>query len=34
MFSLAESYGVSESFMRVRLDRYDLLRTGRAWDAR
>ena len=34
IFSLAESYGVSESFMRVRLDRYDLLRTGRTWDAR
>ena len=32
VFSLAESYGVSESFMRVRLDRYDLLRTGRSWD--
>jgi hypothetical protein len=32
VFSLAEIYGVSESFMRVRLDRYDLLRTGRAWD--
>lgn len=29
VFSLAELYGVSESFMRVRLDRYDLLRTGR-----
>lgn len=25
-FALAERYGVSESFMRVRLDRYDLLR--------
>ena len=34
IFSLADSYGVSESFMRVRLDRYDLLRTGRSWDAR
>ena len=34
IFSLAESYGVSESFLRVRLDRYDLLRTGRPWDAR
>lgn len=34
VFSLAESYGVSEGFMRVRLDRYDLLRTGRSWDAR
>lgn len=34
IFSLAESYGVSESFLRVRLDRYDLLRTGRSWDAR
>lgn len=34
IFSLAESYGVSEGFLRVRLDRYDLLRTGRAWDAR
>jgi len=34
MFSLAESYGVSESFMRVRLDRYDLLRTRRSWDNR
>ena len=33
IFSLAESYGVSESFMRVRLDRYDLLRTGRFWTA-
>jgi hypothetical protein len=29
VFSLSERYGVSESFMRVRLDRYDLLRTGR-----
>jgi hypothetical protein len=28
-FALAERYGVSESFMRVRLERYDLLRTGR-----
>jgi hypothetical protein len=34
IFNLAESYGVSESFMRVRLDRYDLLRTGDSWDAR
>jgi hypothetical protein len=34
IFSLAESYGVSQSFMRVRLDRYDLLRTGRSWVAR
>lgn len=33
IFNLAESYGVSESFMRVRLDRYDLLRTGGSWDA-
>jgi hypothetical protein len=33
IFSLAESFGVSETFMRVRLDRYDLLRTGRSWDA-
>ena len=30
IFTLAESYGVSESFLRVRLDRYDLLRTGRS----
>lgn len=29
IFALAERYGVSESFMRVRLERYDLLRTGR-----
>jgi Zn-dependent peptidase ImmA (M78 family) len=34
IFSLDESFGVSESFMRVRLDRYDLLRTGWSWDAR
>ncbi len=27
VFSLAELYGVSESFMRVRLERYDLLRS-------
>ena len=26
IFELAERYGVSESFMRVRLERYDLLR--------
>lgn len=32
IFALAERYGVSESFLRVRLDRYDLLRTGRNWD--
>lgn len=31
IFALAERYGVSESLMRVRLDRYDLLRTGRPW---
>lgn len=31
IFGLAERYGVSESLMRVRLDRYDLLRTGRPW---
>lgn len=30
VFSLAEIYGVSESFMRVRLDRYDLLRVNRS----
>lgn len=29
IFALAERYGVSESFMRVRLERYDLMRTGR-----
>jgi Zn-dependent peptidase ImmA (M78 family) len=29
LFTLAELYGVSESFMRVRLSRYDLLRTPR-----
>ena len=28
LFTLAERYGVSEPFVRVRLDRYDLLRTG------
>jgi hypothetical protein len=28
MFVLAERYGVSESFLRVRLERYDLMRTG------
>ncbi|MGE0627597.1 MAG: ImmA/IrrE family metallo-endopeptidase [Hyphomicrobiaceae bacterium] len=32
IFELAELYGVSTSFLRVRLDRYDLLRTGRNWD--
>lgn len=32
IFDLAECYGVSTSFLRVRLDRYDLLRTGRNWD--
>ncbi|MBN8957108.1 MAG: ImmA/IrrE family metallo-endopeptidase [Rhizobiales bacterium] len=32
IFELAERYGVSTSFLRVRLDRYDLLRTGRNWD--
>lgn len=30
IFTLAESYAVSESFLRVRLDRYDLLRSGRS----
>ena len=29
IFTLAETYDVSPSFLRVRLDRYDLLRTGR-----
>jgi hypothetical protein len=29
IFTLAERYDVSPSFMRVRLERYDLLRTGR-----
>ena len=28
IFDLAERYGVSESFLRVRLERYDLMRTG------
>jgi hypothetical protein len=28
IFVLAERYGVSESFLRVRLERYDLVRTG------
>jgi hypothetical protein len=28
IFALAERYGVSESFLRVRLERYDLMRTG------
>jgi hypothetical protein len=28
IFVLAERYGVSESFLRVRLERYDLMRTG------
>jgi hypothetical protein len=28
LFTLAERYGVSEPFVRVRLDRYDLLRSG------
>jgi hypothetical protein len=32
IFELAERYGVSGSFLRVRLDRYDLLRTGRNWE--
>lgn len=32
IFELAERYGVSTSFLRVRLDRYDLLRTGHNWD--
>jgi Zn-dependent peptidase ImmA (M78 family) len=32
IFELAERYGVSTSFLQVRLDRYDLLRTGRNWD--
>lgn len=32
IFELAQRYGVSDSFLRVRLDRYDLLRTGRDWD--
>jgi len=31
IFALAERYGVSESFIQVRLERYDLLRSGRAW---
>lgn len=34
VFALAELYGVSESFMRVRLDRYDLLRMPRATKGR
>ncbi len=29
VFGMAEQYGLSEPFIRVRLDRYDLLRTGR-----
>jgi Zn-dependent peptidase ImmA (M78 family) len=29
LFNLGQLYGVSESFMRVRLSRYDLLRTAR-----
>lgn len=33
IFGLAERYGVSESLMRVRLNRYDLLRTGRPWQS-
>lgn len=33
IFELAECYGVSTSFLQVRLDRYDLLRTGRNWDS-
>jgi hypothetical protein len=33
IFTLAERYVVSESFLRVRLDRYDLLRAGRPWQA-
>jgi hypothetical protein len=32
IFELAERYGVSTSFLQVRLDRYDLLRTGHNWD--
>ena len=32
IFELAECYGVSTTFLQVRLDRYDLLRTGRNWD--
>jgi Zn-dependent peptidase ImmA (M78 family) len=28
LFALSDQYGLSESFIRVRLDRYDLLRTG------
>lgn len=32
LFSLGERYGTSESFVRVRLDRYDLLRTRRMCD--
>jgi hypothetical protein len=32
LVSLAERFGISESFVRVRLDRYDLLRTGRLHD--
>ena len=31
IFELAERYGVSTRFLQVRLDRYDLLRTGRDW---
>ena len=34
VFALAELYGVSESFMRVRLERYDLLRTQRFFSYR
>jgi Zn-dependent peptidase ImmA (M78 family) len=33
IFTLAERYVVSESFLRVRLDRYDLLRSGRSWQS-
>jgi len=28
IFALAERYGVSESFLQVRLERYDLVRTS------
>ena len=31
IFTLAERYGVSQSFIQVRLERYDLLRGGRSW---
>ncbi|HZP21416.1 MAG TPA: hypothetical protein VFB16_14570 [Bauldia sp.] len=31
LFTLAERFRVSEAFVRVRLDRYDLVRSGRQW---